>query len=147
MVTVWCKNCGMLLDQSLGIPVESRTPCPFCGSLSRLGKVEVGGAITPSGALLKTPMKALSGNLTPHRSEFKMKGWSNRKSRPFYEAVIKDDPHRKSGLMMIVKRIIDRRTNYYLEEIRNAKSGELTHKCEEPLDQHTGHGSAKRHKK
>jgi hypothetical protein len=36
--------------------------------------------------------------------------------------------------------------NWYSETVKDEETDELLHHCEEPLDQHTGHGSAKNRK-
>ncbi len=36
--------------------------------------------------------------------------------------------------------------NWYSETVKDEETGELLHHCEEPLDQHKEHGSAKRRK-
>ena len=41
-----------------------------------------------------------------------------------------------------LKRFIDRANNLYVEEIKD-KDGKSIKQCEEPLDKHQGHGSAK----
>ena len=33
--SVFCSGCGSPLDQPANLPVEERTPCPICGSMSR----------------------------------------------------------------------------------------------------------------
>ena len=38
----------------------------------------------------------------------------------------------------------DKKSDKYLEIITNPETGEILHKCEEPLSQHQGHGSAKK---
>ena len=36
--------------------------------------------------------------------------------------------------------------NWYSETVKDEETGELLHHCEEPVDQHTGHGTAKSRK-
>lgn len=48
----------------------------------------------------------------------------------------------------IIRKVeIDRRNNRYFEEIFDDQSNETIHLCDEPLDKHIGHGSAKFKKK
>ena len=42
---------------------------------------------------------------------------------------------------------IDRRNNRYFEEVFDAQRNDTIHLCDEPLDEHFGHGSAKFKKK
>lgn len=37
----------------------------------------------------------------------------------------------------------DKRSDKYLEIVTNPETGEILHRCKEPLSQHRGHGSAK----
>ncbi len=56
-----------------------------------------------------------------------------------------DDYHRKSKQWNLLDRVIDRQHDQYKEVIKN-KEGVVIHKCEEPLSNHRGHGSAKKKK-
>lgn len=49
----------------------------------------------------------------------------------------------KFGRDVLKEREIDRRNDYYREEIKNFDSVDFIHYCEEPLSAHFGHGSAK----
>jgi hypothetical protein len=50
------------------------------------------------------------------------------------------------GNLMSKERIIDRKNNYYKELVVNTDTGEIVRDIEQPLSDHTGHGSAKRKK-
>ena len=50
------------------------------------------------------------------------------------------------GNLMGKERIIDRKNNYYKELVVNTDTGEIVRDIEQPLSDHTGHGSAKRKK-
>jgi hypothetical protein len=41
------------------------------------------------------------------------------------------------------ERLIDRQANRYREKVTDPATGKVIHECDEPLDQHRGHGSAK----
>jgi hypothetical protein len=43
--SVSCSNCGISLDDDPSGSIESRQPCPNCGSLARTINVVVGGAV------------------------------------------------------------------------------------------------------
>lgn len=49
----------------------------------------------------------------------------------------------KLGRFVKLRRIIDRVHNWYSETVTDPSSGEVIHYTEEPLEKHTGHGSAK----
>jgi rubredoxin len=43
--SVKCKECGEVMDESLGTPLTDRSPCPSCGSKRRSYDVDAVGAI------------------------------------------------------------------------------------------------------
>lgn len=54
--------------------------------------------------------------------------------------------HRKLDCEVIVDRTVDRKNDYYREEVTIAGTGKVIHFCEEPLSEHYGHGDAKKKK-
>jgi len=46
--------------------------------------------------------------------------------------------------MVAKQRLVDRKGNFYCEIITDIQTGEVLHKCEEPLSEHTSHGTAKK---
>jgi hypothetical protein len=73
---------------------------------------------------------------------FKARGHGSGK--PYIEGKAGDDLHRKTGRWMQLHRIIDRARNWYAEVVTDPETGKIVHRCEEPLTEHRGHGSAKR---
>lgn len=51
--------------------------------------------------------------------------------------------NRSLGKMVKKIRIIDKDKNLYKETVTDPDTNTIIHHCEEPLDQHVGHGSAK----
>ena len=123
---VRCNNCRMGLDENPAIPPSERTPCPNCGSLSRYYE-KVGHALLGF-SIPKSEMKAKHAD----------------KGDPFIEQRMKHDLYRKTGQDTDEVRIIDREDNLYKKTIRDSKTGEIVYECCEPLDNHIGHGSAKK---
>lgn len=76
-----------------------------------------------------------------------MKAQRAGKGKPYYEAVVGDDLHRKTGIWMKLERVIDRAKDWYKEVVTEPKTGKFIHRCEEPLSEHRGHGSAKQRKR
>lgn len=68
------------------------------------------------------------------------------KGRWFFEHFSGDELYRKIGKWMKKVRRIDRRGDWYSEVVCDPETGEVVHRCEEPLSEHVGHGSAKRKK-
>ena len=109
-----CARCGQSIEE--GSKIEERVPCPRCGSRDR----------------------ALSITLTDHvesHEKITVKQRSHAGVRPSLELTSGDDFHRKSGIWMKLERVIDRVKDWYHEVIINPKTGDIVHKCEEPLFQ------------
>jgi hypothetical protein len=49
----------------------------------------------------------------------------------------------RSGSVGQHERVMDRNTDWYSETVTMRDTGEVIHRCEEPLSKHQGHGSAK----
>ncbi len=64
--------------------------------------------------------------------------------RPTIEQHLGKRHSHKLGHFVKLRRIIDRVRDWYSETVTDPSTGEVIHKCEEPLRKHTGHGSAKR---
>ena len=122
-----CGNCGQVLDEWTNLKVGERKPCPTCGSASRRFGVAIEGTQS-------------------FKTKFGRKARRGGKGRPFYEAVTGDDLHRKTGIWYYRDWIVDRARDWYKEVITDPRTGETIHKCEEPLSEHKGHGSAKHSK-
>jgi hypothetical protein len=71
------------------------------------------------------------------------KAKSQSKGKPYIEGKGGDDLQRNTGRWMHLQRIIDRARNWYTEVVTDHETGEVVHRCEEPLSEHRGHGSAK----
>ena len=125
---VLCGKCKNVLDEEMGLPVDDRTPCPKCGSITRKF------------------LKFLHGEITM-KSQLKMKGRHAGGGKPFIERVTGDDLHRKSNKWMKLERTIDRENDKYHEVVTDPSTGEITHECKEPLSKHQGHGAAKSKKR
>ena len=112
-----CTACGYQLDVEGGI-------CPKCGSeeytvmltvKEKLSlKERIGGKVREEG------VKKLT-------KEF------------LYGADYSKQEHK----YMEKERVIDRKNNIYHEKVTDPDNGNVVHKCDEPLTEHFGHGSAK----
>lgn len=78
-----------------------------------------------------------------------IKGKVKRKGikRPIKEFKVGDDLHRNSGKWFYREMYINREKNQYKEIVKDKTTGKIIHKCEEPLSEHKGHGSAKYRRK
>lgn len=122
---VTCSQCQTELSETTDKPFLDRKPCPKCGSKSRHFEV-------------------LIQNELFFMSKLRMKGRRGGKGRPFIESVKGDDLFKKINKWMKLERVIDRENDKYRETISDPETGQLIHRCEEPLSQHKGHGSAKK---
>ncbi|MBL8124194.1 MAG: zinc ribbon domain-containing protein [Blastocatellia bacterium] len=122
---MYCQDCGTEIFESAGLAVEDRSPCPNCGSKARAFHVTISDTIA---------IYEMLG----------IKGKRPGQKRPFTEQKVGDDLHRKTGLWMKLKRIIDRDNDAYQETVSDPRTGQVVHHTDEPLSQHRGHGSAKR---
>ena len=122
--TVICNNCGVQLDESASLPSEQRAPCPNCGSTARRFAKPLQGQLLPRGQLVS-----------------KARHEGSRKV--FLESLTGASFYRDLKKWVRRKRIIDRDNHWYSEIITDPETCEVIHRCEEPLSQHRGHGSAK----
>jgi hypothetical protein len=117
-----CSGCGAVVA-ALPDP-QSRVPCAACCSTARVIEVSI------------------SDSLEFHDSiAFKQKRPGYKKA--IAEGVSGDSFFRTAVKWVHLERLIDRLSNHYREKVTDPKTGEVIHECDEPLDQHTGHGSAK----
>lgn len=123
----FCAQCNKKLNEPLNTPKERRQPCPNCGSTRRLFVVHI-----------SQTMHTYSSIRTKHK-EVGIK-------KPISETFTGSEQHRKTGKWFKKERLIDRKNNKYKELITDPENGKIIHHIEEPLDKHTGHGSAKQQK-
>jgi hypothetical protein len=78
------------------------------------------------------------------RRELRLKAYEPGSKKPFLEHKTGDSFFRRATKW--VKRVmrIDRRGDRYTEQVYDPKTGETIHRCDEPLSEHKGHGSARK---
>jgi len=123
-IEVQCGKCLELLEESPHLPADQRLPCPHCGSRSRHFNVAVSDSIK-------------------HHSKLNLKARRPDLKKPFVEQVVGDDLHRKTGRWMKLERVIDRLKDWYHERVTDPGTDTIVHETDEPLSDHTGHGSAR----
>lgn len=62
--------------------------------------------------------------------------------RPLAEIVVGDDWSRSRQKWVRLERFISRSLDWYSETVVDQESGEVIHRCHEPLSEHTSRGSA-----
>ncbi len=125
--TLTCSDCGKHLsdvpaaDRSL--PPTGRAPCPGCGSRNWTYSVLIGETVET-------------------HDEVRYKGRHLGAKRPHIEGRAGASYHRATGQWNDRRMWLDRERDEYHEVIRD-DSGTVLHKCDEPLSEHQGHGSAR----
>lgn len=117
-----CAGCGAVLNPSGDSQV--RAPCAACGSTARVIEVSVSATLEMHGSMA-----------------FKHKRPGHKE--PIAEGVSGEEFFRKEQKWVTKERLVDRQADRYREKVTDAATGEVIHECDEPLSQHTGHGSAK----
>ena len=91
----------------------------------------------------EAPQAGAAGTLTLHDNlQYKLK--RGGKGKPVVEGFTGDDLYRKTGRWMHKVQIVDREQDRYFKEIVDPATGEVVRRCEEPLSEHRGHGTAKK---
>lgn len=124
-----CSDCGERLDEHAHGTSES-VPCPNCRSVRK----------TISLCFVDDAQLDLKDSL---RGKIKDSTKPSKKKlrQDFF---VGDDMHQKSGKWYKKERYLNKDENTYKEVVTDPETGKIVHCCEEPLDQHQGHGSAKK---
>lgn len=121
--TAKCAKCGVAILTNTDTP-EYRTPCSNCGSTGRNYHVSLSDtAVARDGIGVKAKRAG--------------------EKKPYIEDIAAPDYSRSKEKLVHRQRIIDRDKDLYFEQVTDYETGEILHKCEEPLSQHQGHGAAK----
>ena len=123
--TVECGECGSVLEEATNQDPALRQPCANCGSLRRLVKVQLEGAIE------------FHSNLS-----YVQKGERpGVRGRRLVEGRV-GDSQSSDGPWAYVEQLVDRINRRYRKLVRKA-DGHVVRDMDEPLDDHQGYGSAK----
>lgn len=126
--TVECGDCGEPLDPSNCAPGTIQAPCPKCGSIRQNVTLNISDEVT---AELRDSLNAkVKDDTFPSKEKVR---------REFFYG---SDKRKSKGDYVYKEREIDKDRNRYRELVRE-ESGEVIRDIEQPLSDHTGHGSAK----
>ncbi len=64
--------------------------------------------------------------------------------KPVVESIHRLETQKSTGRIMEKSRLIDLENDQYIEHVVDNITRETIHRCEEPLSEHKGHGSAKK---
>lgn len=129
---VKCSNCGEPLSLEL-VSSREKPPCASCGSTARIIMATVEDTITLHE---KTGWEANDPNLLSRKKQ--------KKTR--VEGVTGSEWSDRLRKMVHKERLIDRKNDRYREVVKDTQTSDVIHEVDEPLSQHTGHGSAKSQK-
>lgn len=122
MENVECNDCGTQYSENL-------KECPNCGSRHRRVSIEI-----HSNVHINSEIRGMRGK-NPHYP-------GKRKIR--WEWIDENRVQKGDGITPIhYHQLIDRDSDVYEEKVIHLKTGEVIHKCNEPLSEHRGHGSDK----
>ena len=121
MNTVCCRDCGEVYP-------ENEKVCPKCGSSAKNIFISVSDSMAIDSEI--SGMKAKKPHLTGKKKI--AWEWTDQKT-------VRGD----NGKPVRRFKLIDRENNRYKEVVTDLTTGEVTHRCEEPLSEHQNHGSAK----
>lgn len=126
---VVCGTCEEVIQDDLNVSEKTLKLCPNCSSIKQI---------------IYDYYEEEKKRDIKERVVSKIKDTTKTgKKKLRKEFVDGDDLHRKSGNWYLMKRIIDKDNDYYLETITDRVTGDIIYHCEEPLSKHRGHGSAK----
>lgn len=124
--TVKCSDCGCAIAEtaSEAAAPSPKAACPACGSIRR------------------TVALVFSDSVEAHDS-VAYKARREGEKKPIAWGRSGDDLTKSTGQWAEVSRSFDRENDLYRERVLEKATGKVLHECNEPLSQHTGHGSAK----
>lgn len=125
-MAVHCGTCDAVLDAAPDEDVLHRRPCPSCGSVRRLIKVDLEGRIQ-----LHTSLRYVQKGDRP-----------GIRGRRLIEGRTGESQSR-DGTWASVEQVVDRINRRYRKLVRTA-DGRVVRDVDEPLEEHQGYGSAKR---
>jgi len=126
MVKCGNSECGVILDEPQGTPLEQRAGCPKCGSRLRLVTDEMAVTATGSPGLQAKARHGQPGKIKPFL---------------ILQSIV--GIFRKTGERTHREKVADCDNDRYRERVISLESGKVLHECDEPLSEHRGHGSAK----
>jgi PHP family Zn ribbon phosphoesterase len=122
-----CSSCGTTIDTTKDTETH-KEPCSNCGSTIR-------------------KYHPVIEDVVHFYDGWTVKGKRRGHKKPFVEDISKPDYSHIRQKLVHKSRLIDRDNDTYREEVKDYQTGEIIHFCEEPLSEHSGHGSAKSKKK
>ena len=130
VANVSCSNCGEQLPLEIAYS-HDKPPCGNCGSTASHVTVTIEDTIALHDSL---EWEGNDSNLPSRKKQKKTR--VEGKTGSEWSAHLQKMVHKE--------RLIDRKSDRYQELVKDLETGEVIHEIDEPLSEHTGHGSAKR---
>ena len=125
-VSFTCKQCGSRLEVPADETPESWRPCPDCGSTLRNTLVKLEATLAPSAG---------------HRMKAKDPTWKGKKKKYSREDKHSREISRDLDVPVDRYQMNDRKNDVRLERV-STLDGRVIYEMQEPLSEHTDHGSA-----
>jgi hypothetical protein len=120
------RSCGHRFENRTDPPMEQRVPCPSCGSMARVYEMQFSGELGFRSTLRAKARHGLVGKI-----------------KPFFKLLTGHSFWKSGGKWVHREKVEDGENDRYFELVVDPDSGQVVHRCEEPLSEHRGHGSAK----
>ena len=128
--TVQCGDCGLALPPEWSASPDEH-PCPTCGSTAKHVEITLVDTIP-------CPRDYLSYDVHDDAFSSRRNPRKQRVHRPTYS---RDDNRMRDEI-----RVIDKYQNQYDKVITDQETGDIVYECHEPLTEHQGRGSARKHR-
>jgi len=128
-LTCTCAACGRSIDLEQDSDSQ-RMPCA-CGGTTRTYHQVIQASV---GIRADLGLRARLGSRKNN----------NRKKYPNQEVRIRPTVTKATGQRSVEHRVIDHQNNRYRKTIKDAETGEVIYRCDEPLTAHTGRGDARK---
>ena len=127
VTNIICADCKAELPAEWMRQSVPENKCPQCGSIKKIININIAEHLE-----IHESLKAKGKNVT-----------MPRKKNPRVDIFSGDDLRKSDNRWMKKERVIDKDKNLYKEIVTDPATGKVIHHTEEPLSQHSGHGSAK----
>ncbi len=128
-ITVFCADCNESLPSEWAHQATPENICSRCGSVRKTIYINIA---EDAGLEIHGNLRARTNNTT-----------MPAKKNPRVDIFAGDDLRKSDNRWMAKERVINKDKNLYREIIKDPITGEIIHHNEEPLSQHSSHGTAK----
>lgn len=128
-IAVICIDCNASLPSEWAHQATPENVCHRCGSVMKTINMSI---VENAKLEMHDSMRAKAKNIT-----------QSAKKNPRVDVFAGDELRKSDNKWMKKERVIDKDKDLYREILKDPITGKIVHQKEEPLSQHSGHGSAK----